>query len=92
MSLEGNELVKYGRNGSKLGEFNFPLVCMCDENNSFLIAEFWNHRLQLLHGARWHEIELQPLPSMPKGAVFDGHAIYVLGFNPSQILKYECVG
>ena len=89
MSLEGKELVKYGRNGSKLGEFYFLHVCMCDDNNSFLILDLFNRRLQLLHGAQWSEIELQPPPFYPEDAVYDGHAFYVLDALANQVLKYE---
>ena len=91
MSLEGKEPVKCGKFGVKLGEFINPLACMCDDDDNLLTADFGNNRLQLLHGKQWSKIELKPHPFDPEGAVYDGHAIYVLGFNPCQILKYECV-
>ena len=88
MSLEGRAIVKYGRYGTKIGEFNQPFECMCDDDDNLLIVDFWNNRLQLLHGEKWSKIKLQPPPMWPHKAVFDGRALYMFDIY-INLLKYE---
>ena len=89
ISLERKEIVKYDQYGIELGQLKYSFACMCDDDDNLLIADMFNHRLRLLHGAQWSEVELQSSPIWPKDAVYDGHALYVLGLIPGQLFKYE---
>ena len=89
MSLEEQKFVEYGGHGEKLGNFNYPYVCTCDDDDNLLIADMLNNRLQLLHGKRWSKIELQPPPIRPTGAAYDGCALYVMDVHKKQLLKYD---
>ena len=61
---------------------------MCDGDDNLLIVDYCYHRLKLLHGEQWSEIELQHPPFYPKGAVYDGQALYVVDFY-ENLFKYE---
>ena len=89
MSLEGKEILKYGRYGTNLGEFDHPYACMCDDDENLLITNVSNRCPQLLHGEQWYEIELQPPPFWPQAVVYDGHALYVRDAYEIQKFKYE---
>ena len=89
ISLEGKEIVKYVKYGIGFDKIIYPYACMCGGDDNLLIVDYCNHRLQLLHGEQWSEIELKPPSFYPKGAVYDGQALYVIDAYKSQLLKYE---
>ena len=89
MSLDGKEIVKYGKYGFELSESINPLACMCDDDDSLLIGDYFNRRLLLLHEEKRSPIELQPPPRWATDAVFDGCALYVLDACKRQLFKYE---
>ena len=89
MSLSGKMVDTYGKNGDGIGELNGHYTCMSDCDGNLLVADFWNNRLQLLHGRQWSVLLLQPQPLEPKNAVYDGNALYVVQRDPNALMKYE---
>ena len=88
MSLDGILIDTYGKDDNGIGEFNVPLACMSDCDN-LLVADLDNNRLQLLHGRQWSVLQLRPSPSCPRNALYDGNALYVVQWEPSDFVKYE---
>ena len=91
MSLDGKMVDTYGKGGNKVGEFAGPYACMSDCDENLLITDLGNNRLQLLHGKQWSTLQLQPPPSLPLNAVYDGHALYVVQWDPMALVKYESI-
>ena len=89
MSLDGTLIDTYGKNGNGIGEFINPFACMSDCDDNLLIADFRNRRLQLLNGRQWSVLQLQRPPSLPRNAVYDGHALYMVKWHPTALVKYE---
>ena len=92
MSMDGQLIEKYDNKGSGVGEFKWPQICMSDCEDCLLIVDYGNDRFQVRHGQQWSVLQLQPQQSEPRGAVYDGHALYVITTNyPWPLLKYEWV-
>ena len=89
MSLSGKMVDTYGKNGNEISEFDEPFACMTDCDNNLLISDFGNNRFQLLHRRKWSALKLQPPPSWPLNAVYDGNALYVVQRRPNALVKYE---
>ena len=89
MSLDGILSDTYGKQGIGMGEFACPFACMSDCDDNLLVADLWNNRLQLRRGRQWSVLKLQPPPSWPLNAVYDGNALYVVQWGPYALMKYE---
>ena len=80
-------LATYGKYDFEFGKLIIPLAYMCDDDDSLLIGDYLNRRLQLLHEEKWSTIKLQPPPRLTSDAVSDGCAFYVFDIFKSQLFK-----
>ena len=83
------EPVHTTQRGEGLGEFDYPVLCHTG-SNAVLVADFWNHRIQLCHEGRWSRALLKPQPPCPIDVVYAGGILYVLSgpFDDIKIVKY----
>ena len=94
-SLNGEKLARFGRSGTDgPGDLNIPVLCAYDQEDSVLVTDLDNNRLQVLdaHG-HWEVIHTQSADHSIRDVVFDGdQCMYVLcraKHRLRNILKYK---
>ena len=68
------------------GEFNGPIICSVESDGSMLVADLFNHRLQVLNEGEWHVLPLQP---QPEDAVVTQQALYVAAWDKLIMSKFQ---
>ena len=98
MTLDGKMINTYDNISNGIGKFQRPRACMTDTEGSLLVADWRNHRLQLLHGEQRSVLQLKPPIFRPRRAVYDGNALYAIHGNPygryqaeNELVKYESI-
>lgn len=87
MDKHGNPLCKRGEKGlSRPGHLNHPILCSVDRAGSMLVADQWNHRLQVCDKTgKWTVIKLPGEIRYPSGVMlsYEGE-MFITGESPSK--------
>ena len=90
-SLSGKPMGSWGSRGNReAGEFSAPFLCITGTGATVLIADYYNHRLQVLNANRqWSVVSLQPPVERPSSALLHGGRLYVASEIDKTLYVYE---
>ena len=86
----GEVMATHGSSGSRLaGELDCPFLCAVDSDESMLVADCKNHRLQVCdRTGQWSVLDLQPPVSYPTRAAISGNKLYVSSWWGQKLTMY----
>ena len=90
LSQSGEVMQTHGKPGSdRAGELNNPRLCAVDSEESMLVADCDNDRLQVCdrHG-QWSVLDLQPPVTEPVGAAVIDNKLYVCSYSEKTLSVY----
>ena len=79
LSQSGEVLQTHGKHGSgPAGALFGPRLCAVDSEDSMLVADWGNHRLQVCDASgQWSVLDLEPPVKVPNGAAVIDNKLYV---------------
>ena len=91
LSQSGEVLQTHGKRGSgPAGELSRPELCAVDSQESMLVADWGNDRLQVCDvSSQWTVLDLQPPLKGPNGAVFIDNKLYVCCTDDQTLSVYS---
>ena len=91
LSQSGEVLQTHGKPGSgPAGELNYPRLCAVDSEESMLVADWGNDRLQVCDvSGQWSVLDLQPPVKRPsRAAVIDNKLYVVCSWDENTLSVY----
>ena len=90
LSQSGEVLQTHGKPGSgQAGELNNPRLCAVDSEESMLVADCDNDRLQVCDvSGQWSLLDLQPPVKRPTCAAVIDNKLYVCSFREKTLSVY----
>lgn len=90
-TIHGGPLMVHNK-GSCVGELRYPFLSGCDANGDVMIAEYKNHRLNIIKGdGTWRGLALKGLGQYPCGARFHDGRLYVMLVDPKTLQIFKLV-
>jgi hypothetical protein len=91
-SYDGEKICQFGKPGNRPGEVDRPKICLSDNKQCLLIADYCNHRLQVLDDGRdtWSVINLPgfTVEMYPLDVLFNTESDMVVLYWDRQAFKY----
>lgn len=82
------------KGSSSPGDLNSPLLCGSDSSGCLLVADHWNHRLQILNvqdpvQPMWNVLDIDVAVQQPLSAsIVEDGKLFIAGVNPNKL--YMC--